>query len=76
MNRKPYFQIRKHVYRHREGFLILNCGSQGWGERIFVESRVVAEHIKEKLMRGENLTMADYEITARELIAKAEGKGE
>jgi hypothetical protein len=56
-------QIRRQVYRNREGFLI--CGRSknhptSFPIRIFTETRISAEHIRAKINRGEQTTTEDF----------------
>lgn len=56
-------QIRRHVYRDREGWLI--CGRNQYsgifGTQVFIiGARADAERVRAKLNRGEQLTVDDF----------------
>ena len=55
-------QIRKHVYRNRQGFLICGRGRHSgiFGTQVFTEDRGCAERMRAKLNRGEHLTVQDW----------------
>jgi len=57
-------QIRAHVYRDRVGFLICGRDAIGRSVRIFTETRVSAEHIRDKVKRGEQTELADFSYGA------------
>ena len=55
-------QIRRTVYRNREGFLICGrCEHSGiFGTRIFTLTRPSAERIRDKVKVGQEITTADF----------------
>ncbi len=59
---KARLQIREGDYRDKPGFHITGNDATGRPVRIFTETRASAEHIKAKLQRGEDTTVADFEI--------------
>ncbi len=58
--RKPHLQIRTEVRKGRECYKVV--GRDEWNRSIGVHglTRHAAEHIKGKLLRGEEITLADY----------------
>lgn len=59
---KGRLSIRRKVYRGREGFLVSGNVGGIFGTSIFTETRESAEHIKAKVLRGEEITSQDFAI--------------
>jgi hypothetical protein len=53
-------QIRRTSYRNKPSLLIAGTDSRGRSIKVFAETRDAAEHIKAKLLRGENITTMDF----------------
>lgn len=56
-------QIRSKVYRGKPGFSIHGTDPRGRSVRIFAESRVAAERIREKVKRGEEVNVEDFKLS-------------
>jgi hypothetical protein len=59
---KARLQIRQGEYRDKPGFHITGKDAKGHPVQIFTETRESAEHIKAELQRGEDTTVADFEV--------------
>lgn len=57
-------QIRKTTYRNQEGYLI--CGrnqySGVFGTRVFALTRGIAEHLRNKLNKNQELRVSDWRV--------------
>jgi len=62
--REPAYQIRKTIYRNREGYLICGGGHGMFGCRIFTETRESAERIRDKKRAGEEILLSDFGFRA------------
>lgn len=58
--RKFSLQIRQSTYRGKEGFTIVGRAPDGKKVRMFALTRAAAEHIREKVKAGEEITQADF----------------
>lgn len=59
---KSRLQIRRSKYHGKDGWLICGTEPDGWRTvSIFVEGRKRAERIREKVRRGEEITLKDFQ---------------
>jgi len=54
------YGIRPTVYRNEPGFHVYSIGGGGWKTSIFTPTRRSADAIKAKLLRGEEIGLADF----------------
>lgn len=55
-------QIRKSTYRSKPGFTISGLSPKGHHVKIFTETRSSAEHIRDKVKRGEEIELGDFSV--------------
>jgi hypothetical protein len=57
--------VRRSVYRNKNGFIVTGRDDQGRHISIFAETYEVAQHIADKVRRGEQTTVADFQPPAQ-----------